>query len=1396
MYAQHMSLRRLVRALLLGAVATTGTAALADGVATPFDYTRTSQFTYYGAADGALNGLLKSETLEPGTPDLCLTTTYTYDAWGNKASSTSANCPGATGDALFTSRTSTQTWNRGTLPTFTLPDGRSLTLQPGQFPLDAKNALSQPSSQLFDPRFGTPTEFTDANGQLTTASYDDLGRKTKETKPDGTSINWRHCVIPGKGLATSTNSAGCVAPAEAPADAVFYVQSWPTNKNGAVSGPWTKVFSDRAGRQIRTATQSFDGPSQPAEEKGTIVVQDDVYDANGVKVVSTQPYWLDTGSSTTTGSNNAGATKTVVDALGRPVQVYTVDAQGTRSGVLFGGSPFSGYGAYGSRTAKLVSISYAGGKTTTTTYYKEAPTGAELSRRRVEEANPAGEVVRVTDNTGAQLIQQRDAFGNLRYTKDALGTTITIDSDLRGRKVKMYEPDAGMMVYAYNALGELVAQSNVKQRTKTPPTRTELAYDKLGRLVQRVDDEYTSNWYYDKDQAGASCRSTGTSIGHLCETATSHGVRRRYWFDGLGRPTSDRMDVANGISAAQRYEWDANNSRMTKRTWPTGLAVSYDYTPLGRVSQMKLVQATQITPLPPTPGGTRGAPVDWAAGKVLWRAETVNAWGRSERHSTGAEGESSSVTTRSTYDTANGLLTNRVAGLLEGTGIYNQGYTYDTLGRLITRVDRNGTGDGADLSETFTYDSLDRLVNYTASHPSIPGAQREVKLTYNALGQLLRRSDLGAYSYTVIDGQTSKQPHALKKFTDLAGNITRYVHDGNGNVISALLNGSDCQGKYCWAAYNSFNQPDSSLGIRGLVAEGEPRYTWQYDQDHARIKETRAITGSGADAGTRTTWRLHPDNAGGLGFEFEDNAPTVATPGNPLVKQARHYLSAGGQALGVFVSEGPLPTLADTAKTPPVITSIALVKVEYWHVDALGSVVSTTDQGGVVTARYSYDPFGQRRFTSGLDDPGQTLEIDWNPAIKRNTGNGYTSHEHLDDIGLIHMNGRMYDPRLGIFLQPDPMLQDPYNLQNYHRYGYCYNNPLGCTDMSGMCFLGCFWQSKAFRAVVSIAAAVYLGPAGAAWASNGLFAGLVTNPLAQSAIAGFVSGAISTGNLKGAVQGAFSSVVFYGAGEVVGGAGLAGMDTPGKFLGAVGVHGVAGCVTNVAAGAKCGPGALSAAFSKAVTPLTGPMGESGQFSDQAQGALVSAAVGGTASVLGGGKFSNGAMTGAYSYLFNALAAWKKAEQMAASSLRDAGWTVEQGVKVVLRGAPGELDAFGVADFIATKDGEVLIGEVKDGLSAKLTKFQKAMLSSEAALGRLEIMSAERAMALGIEAGVPLGNQLNTGARIMYTLSGELGGRAGRQWAAQSAGALATRVLFTGVKIVGGVPFLLLTQPGN
>jgi RHS repeat-associated protein len=47
---------------------------------------------------------------------------------------------------------------------------------------------------------------------------------------------------------------------------------------------------------------------------------------------------------------------------------------------------------------------------------------------------------------------------------------------------------------------------------------------------------------------------------------------------------------------------------------------------------------------------------------------------------------------------------------------------------------------------------------------------------------------------------------------------------------------------------------------------------------------------------------------------------------------------------------------------------------------------------------------------------------------------GFTGNEHLDEFGLINMNGRIYDPAIAMFLSPDNYVQMPFSTQGYNRY--------------------------------------------------------------------------------------------------------------------------------------------------------------------------------------------------------------------------------------------------------------------------------------------------------------------------------------------------------------------------
>ena len=105
------------------------------------------------------------------------------------------------------------------------------------------------------------------------------------------------------------------------------------------------------------------------------------------------------------------------------------------------------------------------------------------------------------------------------------------------------------------------------------------------------------------------------------------------------------------------------------------------------------------------------------------------------------------------------------------------------------------------------------------------------------------------------------------------------------------------------------------------------------------------------------------------------------------------------------------------------------------------------DKGNKLEQRH-YDAWGNFTHLKVGNDPiitDKTLIAEASLLIDR----GYTSHEHFMEVGIIHMNGRLYDPLLRRFLNADENIQDPTNTQNYNKYGYVLNNPLMYNDPSG-----------------------------------------------------------------------------------------------------------------------------------------------------------------------------------------------------------------------------------------------------------------------------------------------------------------------------------------------------------
>ncbi len=591
-----------------------------------------------------------------------------------------------------------------------------------------------------------------------------------------------------------------------------------------------------------------------------------------------------------------------------------------------------------------------------------------------------------------------------------------------------------------------------------------------------------------------------------------------------------------------------------------------------------------------------------ATNVLYWSAGSMDAEGRLLQQTYG-----NNILTQQVFEASTGRLKNIYAGA--GNSVQNLSYSYDNIGGLQSRNDGNQS-----LSETFLYDSLNRLTSSTVNS----GGAGLVTQTYayDNIGNMTSRSGVGTYTY----GAVNSRPHGVTSIAWTGGGQRQYTYDANGNLTGEVQRDASnnvIAAKGRTETYTSFNMPKT-------IVTPTSSLTFVYDSEHQRSKQIAANV---------TTIYLNPDNNGGLLYEKDVKS-------NGIIEH-RNFITAGGQVIAV-------------AKQSGVTTTIS-----YLHRDNMGSTSAVTDEAGSVIERLAYEPFGKRRFSYGSLDTNNTV-------VGVNTNRGYTNHEHLDTVGLIHMNGRVYDPVIGRFMTADPIIQAADNLQSYNRYAYVMNNPFMYTDPSGFSAWTNFRDK--FAKPVAIMAASYFtaGWAAGAYSSSAIQAVSIAVPgttlttitsaqlasitatshIVGGAVGGFAGGFLgSGGDLKAGLIGGITGAGFGWAGNI-GGTGTLGANSLERYA----AHALVGCASGEMSGGGCGVGAFSAVAGKFASNQTAGL-------DNISSGIAATVAGGTISVIGGGKFENGAMTAAFGYLFNQMASKNPVTVQAGISGQIGAWVI-------------------------------------------------------------------------------------------------------------------------------------------
>jgi RHS repeat-associated protein len=727
------------------------------------------------------------------------------------------------------------------------------------------------------------------------------------------------------------------------------------------------------------------------------------------------------------------------------------------------------------------------------------------TRKSTSELDARGMTKKVTNTQDNTVEHMYDAAGNLVRTTRTVGAqkmVTAIEYDLRGRKTKLSDPDTGAYEYKYNAFGELIEQKDGNQ------VITYTKYDRLGRVTERASGgDLTSNYTYDACTKGKGklCSVTAKGIMSPSNSSQTVGYTRTLTYDAYGRMETETSNIgARTFVASTTYD---ASGRVKKITYPNGQFVTRGYDSVGAWNRLLDNQGRELWK-----GGAADA-------EARWRSWTL---GNGRITSTGF-----------------GANTGRLSSLATDGDVQSLALAYDGFGNIKTRLDAlNNYRQSNGTAEAYRYDNLNQLIQADI----FEGRQN---ISYDGFGRIVTKTGVngvaGTYEYYALTTNDSNTSNRIQ-----AANNRNYGYDDNGNVTSITGTAAGS----ITLSWTSFNQPmtlpvaASNSSVAGVLGNpncnGQIVICFRYGADNERRIEFLPPD-SNVLGGNQGTTRYHLHAGAALFYEEDVRADGTreqrAYFTGPLGVVALHTTNTDSAGNAVAPTGGNAHAQNNNG-TPYTLT--------YWHRDHLGSLTVTTNDSGAVVQRMRFDPWGKPQTSLG--------------SRARAGDRGFTGHEHLAG-GLIHMNGRIYDPVLGRFLSADIVVQFPDAITSYNRYAYVMNNPLAYTDPSGyfLQFLPVIWAAivKAAPFIAGAAAvagavalatghttaarrffAVALTFTGIHFAAGAAAAGTAAGNVAAGAWTigtAFAAGGVQSGSIEGAIFAAMTAGAGIISAEIVSG---------------------------------------------------------------------------------------------------------------------------------------------------------------------------------------------------------------------------------------------------------------------
>ncbi len=555
--------------------------------------------------------------------------------------------------------------------------------------------------------------------------------------------------------------------------------------------------------------------------------------------------------------------------------------------------------------------------------------------------------------------------------------------------------------FAYGDFNELLT---VTDPMAPKANVTTMVYDHLGRRKRLLDpDSGASAFYY--NGFGELTKTEAPSVEGSAQPVTT-----RYARDVLGRVK--QIDNADGTSTTST--WDTNPhgiGQIAHRSSPEGTTEDFTYDTLGRLSHRTwTVEGEPFEVI--TEYDKSGAPSRISYPNVPGKAERFVVQ-RSYRH---------------------GYL--RKVGPFTPPGQPSAAPFWTVDARNADDYLVQGTS-GNQTRDVRTYDpTTGRLATIVDSSNAINVPVMSLAYTYWADGSVKSRID-GPRGRT----ETFDHGDGLGRLTGwhlvngaAPAHDVGYHYDPIGNLDQVTVN----------SVVTEKNTPDPKLPhALGTRVTSAGQSSFQYDARGRQIQTpTRKVTFTDHDLPKTVTTaagdtKFLYDATGARVKKTEPNGSSTVTLGG-LYERRKN----GSTTEHIFLVPGSDGNLAQITYDETTATETHA----YIHPDALGSTGSVSDNFKGVK-RFDHEPFGQRIAPSGAAFAGAA------PSVRL----GFTGHAMDDDLGLVNMKGRIYDPAQRRFLSPDPFIARPLSAQGYNRYSYVHNNPLNLTDPSG--FEPCYADS-------------------------------------------------------------------------------------------------------------------------------------------------------------------------------------------------------------------------------------------------------------------------------------------------------------------------------------------------